>query len=249
MKLKDRVAIVTGAGTGIGKAISIGYAKEGADVAVVYTHSVEGANDTVAQVEAAGRRGIAVQCDMGDPESIRRMVKQVYDAFGRIDILVNNGAVFNSGLLLDQPLEAWDQTFNTNCRGAFLSMQAVAPYMEANGYGKIINITSMMAYRVSMVERMAYATSKIALIGLGKAAARSLGKKGICVNGIAPGTFIRDGFKASPEVLRLHDECTAVGRCALPPDIVGTAVFLASHDSDYVSGIDVLVDGGWVTGD
>lgn len=249
MKLKDCVAIVTGAGTGIGKAISVGYANEGADVAVIYTHSIEGANDTVAQVRAAGRKGIALPCDMGNPENIKAMVKEVYNAFGRIDILVNNGAVFNSGLLLSQPLEEWDQTFNTNCRGSFLAMQEVAPYMERQGGGKIININSMMAYRVSMIERMAYATSKMASIGLVKAAARSLGKKGIYVNGISPGTFIRQGFTAPPEVIRLHDDCTALGRCALPPDIVGTAVFLASHDSDYVDGVDILVDGGWAMGD
>lgn len=247
MKLKNQVAIVTGGSTGIGKGVAIGFAREGADVVVTY-HS-RSPEPVLQEIRALGRRALAVQVDLNDPESARNLVRTAYKEFGRVDILYNDAAAFSPGMLLTQPMEKWDETWNTNVRGTFITMQEAAKIMIEQGYGKIINIESVMRWRPSMSSRMAYHTSKAGIVGLTEAAAKTLGPKGVYVNAIAPGTFKREGFVDAPEVYKAHDEACSVGRTGIAEDMVGPSVFLASHDSDYVNGVCLLVDGGWAIGD
>lgn len=250
MRLEGRVALVTGAGTGIGQAICVGYAKEGADIAIAYSTSRAGAEETLAQVEALGRKGIIIQANIADPEQVKKMVDAAYEAFGRIDILVNNAAVRGNSLLLDCTVDVWDDCVNTNLRGSFLAMQAVAPIMIKQKYGKIINVCSILGYRPTMPTRAAYASTKSGLMSLTQSAAAELGPYGIYVNGFAPGTVavgaslaaMSDEAKARLDSLNKY---IPLRRRGDGEDMAGVALFLATDDSRYVNGACFLADGGW----
>ena len=251
--LKDKVCIVTGAGTGIGKAMCIGIAEEGGKVAIIYRNSAKGAEDTLQKVKEAGGEGMIVQCDVAYEDSINRMVQEVYDHFGRIDVLINNAAERGPGLLLEDACteENFESTFDVNVTSAFIATKAVAPIMLKQGAGRIINITSIQGYRPGMRARIAYQTSKTALEAFTRAASAELAPHGVTVNAMAPGAIDTSigGTGLSDEYKRKRDRWIPQRRDAQPWECVGSILFYASDMASYVSGQSFLVDGGWTCQD
>jgi 3-oxoacyl-[acyl-carrier protein] reductase len=249
VKLKDKIAIVTGGGSGIGRGIALAYAREGADVVVV-DRNLAGAQETIAGVEAAGRKGLAIQTDVAVPAQIDAMVAATVQAFGRIDVLVNVAGLMNAYSLLDTTLAQWDETIDVNLRGTFLCMQAVARVMVKQGHGSIINTSSILGSN-ARPKRAAYCASKAGINLITQCAALELGPKGIRVNAIAPGSIETPlvlSAPISPEALAKKIAAIPLQRRGEPADLAGPAVFLASDDAIYVTGDILTVDGGMTAG-
>jgi NAD(P)-dependent dehydrogenase (short-subunit alcohol dehydrogenase family) len=249
MRLKDKTAIVTGGGSGIGQAIALAYAGEGADI-VIADVNIKGAQATVDGVTAAGRRGLAVETDVSDLGAIQAMVDAARKEFGKIDILVNVAGVMSACAVLDTSEEQWDRVLDVNLKGTFFCLQAVARVMVEQGFGTILNTTSILG-RNARAKRSAYCASKAGIILVTQAAAMELGPKGIRVNAIAPGSI------ETPLVLSAlispEDQARKVARIPLlrrgdPVDLAGPAIFLASDEAAYVTGEIVTVDGGMTAG-
>ena len=255
MRFEGKVAVVTGGGTGIGRELCVAYAKEGAKVAVIYNSSRKGADETVTRITLAGGEAVAIQCDLSDVDSVRNMIREAYKAFGRIDILVNNGAARNQGYLLEQSLEDWNNLMDANLRGMFFAMQEAAPIMEKQGAGYIINVSSVMGYRPSLLTRIAYTSSKRGIMALTRSAADELGKKGIHVNCIVPGSFATGNPTDSKtagvneKVNERRKKAIALGRKANPDEMNGLTLFLSCPESEYIHGECIVCDGGWISGD
>jgi NAD(P)-dependent dehydrogenase (short-subunit alcohol dehydrogenase family) len=245
MRLKDKVAVVTGAGSGMGAAIAIGYAREGARVACADIN-LAGAEATVAEIRKAGGTGLAVPVDVGDADSVSRCITEVVRNFGRIDILVNDAGISRRGPFLEHLEENWDAVMRVNAKGYFLCSQAAAKVMIAQGGGAIVNISSITPAGI-LQNLCSYAASKGAVDALTKHLALELVKHGIRVNAIAPGmietNLSRERLK-DPEQRRSSIELVPMGRLGKPEDVVGAAVFLASTESAYVTGVVLPVDGG-----
>jgi NAD(P)-dependent dehydrogenase (short-subunit alcohol dehydrogenase family) len=246
MRLKDKVAIVTGGGSGIGRGVGIAFAREGAHV-VVADVNLQGARETVAQVEAAGRRGLAVRTDVSDPAQVTAMVEAARSTFGRIDVLFNGAGIIAPTPLLETSVEEWDRIMNVNLRGEFLCLQAAARVMVAQGRGKIINVTSILASQ-ARVNRAAYSASKAGIISLTQSAAVELGPLGVFVNAIAPGSIETPMTQAAPSTPEANQRKLAaipLRRRGEPSDLTGPAIFLACDESDYVTGTVLTADGGF----
>lgn len=247
MRLKDRVAIVTGGGFGIGRFYSIGIAREGGRVVIADIND-EAAALTVQTIQAAGWEAVAVHTDVADQESTKAMARTAMEAFGRIDILVNNAAFFANLPLRDFEeidVAEWDRVMAVNVRGTFLCAQAVVPHMRAQKYGKIINISSS-SLLFGNPKRIHYVTSKAALLGFSRSLARALGDDNICVNTIMPGGTDSEGLRAfqGEAYIQRMGANKAFKRVQKPEDLVGTVLFLASSDSDFITGAAIVVDGG-----
>lgn len=246
MRLKDRVAIVTGASRGIGRAIAIGLAREGASVVVNNTRADTAAAEVVRAISESGGRAVAAPADIRDLDEQDRLVATTLDAFGRLDTLVNNAGVeFREPFLQTRP-DVWDQTLAVNLRAPFFLSQKAARIMMRSGGGRIINISSVHDHH-PLRDRSAYAISKGGLAMLTKALAFELAEHGITVNAIAPGAILTDMNRESLSVpANLHKclEKISLKRLGGAEDIVGAAVYLASSESDYVTGATICVDGG-----
>jgi 3-oxoacyl-[acyl-carrier protein] reductase len=258
-RLQDRVALITGAGgtNSIGRAIAMRFAQEGARVGVLTRHA-SSATQVVKDIEAAGGFAIPLTCDVTDLDQCRASAKQLADVHGgKIDILVNNAAAARvvpsrTGLRLfdDYTVDEWDEAQDVNLKGMWFSTQAVFPYMKPQGYGKIINITSS-AFFEGLRGFIPYVASKGGIIGFTRALARELGEFGIRVNALAPGFTLTDSNAGQgPDYLQ-HCEHTREKQCLnvrneIPEDLAGPAFFLASPDSDFMSGQTLLVDGGLI---
>ena len=247
MRLNDKVVIVTGGGIGIGRAYSLGLAVEGARVVVA---DVADPKPTVNEIEARGGQALAVECDVSREADTLRMAAETVNRFGRIDVLINNAAIYG-GLkrrpFMEISVEEWDRVMAVNLRGLFLCARAVFPAMRAQGKGKIINISSSTFFK-GVPHYIHYTTSKGGVVGFTRSLARELGEFGIRVNAVAPGyTLSGENEKNTPEE-RKQDNVRSrmLKRAELPEDIVGTIVFLASDDSDFVTGQTIAVDGGSV---
>jgi 3-oxoacyl-[acyl-carrier protein] reductase len=248
-KLKDKVAIITGGAQGIGRAFSLGMADEGAKI-VVSDINVDAANVTVRDVEARGGEAIAIKSDVSVVEDTLEMARKAVERFGRIDILVNNAAIFARIKVTMAPfyeldIDEWDRVIDVNLKGPFLCARAVFPYMKQQKSGKIINLSSATFFKGSDAF-IHYVASKGGVISLTRSMARTLGKFNINVNSIAPGrTFSED---ADDEPALRQSESFApkrlIQRVEYPEDLVGTAIFLASSDSDFITGQTIVVDGG-----
>jgi len=246
MKLKDKVAIVTGGSRGIGAAICRAYAKEGATVIVVNKNHPEKGVEVANQIKQAGGRAQAIACDISRPDAVRNLVQEVIKQHGHIDILVNNAGTLIFKNFEDHTLEEWDFTIDTNLKSAFLLSQAVVPYMKNQHYGKIIFISSLAAIR-GIGGAAAYSASKGGLLALAKSMVAELAVYGININLITP------GFTATPMNQELRNDPNFMRQIKPPPsgelvmqpeDLASAAVYLASEDSRTVHGLDLIVDGG-----
>jgi len=248
-KLDQRVAIVTGGGTGIGWDIALTFAKEGADV-VVCSRKIASLKEAAEEIKALGRRSLAIATDVGVKEQVQSMAKRTIDEFGRIDILVNNAGVIRRALLMETDEEDWDAIIATNLKGVFLCTQAVAKYMIEQKYGKIINISSICGRGGALRGLSSYSAAKAGVIQLTKSAALELSPYGININAIAPGSIITPMtyFQRTPEqveqFLENSKKLAVLGRMGAAQDIANAALFLASDDSSFICGETIAVDGG-----
>jgi len=246
MKLAKKVALVTGGSRSIGRAIALGFAREGADVAVNYVSNTEEARSTVRDIEALGRQALAVKADTSKRAEVEAMVNDVWERFGQIDILVNNAGVQKRVFFLELEEKDWDWMLGVNLKGYYLVGQAVAARMKARGHGAIVNISSEAAGFPA--QRMtAYCVSKAGVAMLTKCMALELAQYGIRVNALAPGltrTDINRKDLEDEEFLKMRVARIPLGRVMNPEDLVGAALFLASSDSETATGTTLQVDGG-----
>lgn len=240
---KDKVALVTGASRGIGRAISLALAAQGARIVAVDLLQ-EGNEKLVAEIKAAGGEAVAVQGNVTASADVERMFDEAVAAFGRVDILVNNAGITRDALLLRMKDEDWDAVLTVNLKGAFLCSRAAAKIMSKQRYGRIINIASVVG-QMGNAGQANYCASKAGLIGLTKSNARELARRSVTVNAVAPGFIATDMTDALPEKTR--EELAAqipLERLGSAQDIANAVLFLASEASGYITGQVLAVNGG-----
>jgi len=242
--LQNKVAIVTGGSLGIGRAIALDLAANGADVALNYRKHDAEAKGIVAEIEKMGRRGLAVQADVASFADAQRMVDTVVQTFGHLDILVNNAGINRDAVVWKMTEEQWDEVIAINLKGYFNYTRAVAPIFKEQGSGRIVNITSINGLRGKFGQSN-YVATKAGIIGLTKSVARELGKFQVTVNAIAPGLIETDMVKQAPQNVR--DMALAdilVGHLGQPEDVAFTVTFLCSNRARHITGQVIQVDGG-----
>ena len=243
MRLAGKVAIVTGGARHIGAAYARKLAAEGA---VVVIADVLDGNGVIEEIKSCGGKAMGLQVDVSREEDTARMAAETVNAFGRIDILVNNAAIFIA--IQRQPFyeitaDEWDRVSAVNIKGPFLCAKAVFPQMKQQRNGKIINISSSTVFSGTPLF-LHYVASKAALIGMTRSLAREVGEYGICVNAIAPGLIQHEGQNAPKEFTEFQLKARSLKRLQTPEDLLGVLIYLASSDSDFVTGQTFLVDGG-----
>lgn len=244
MKLKDRVAIVTGGARGIGKAIALAFVREGARVALVDVES-ERLNASKEQIEKEGGKAIVILCDITKWSEVQGMVDRVKGAFGRIDILVNNAGIIRRGTIETVTEEEWDRVIEVNLKGTFNCSKAVVETMKQQGYGKIINISSIAGKMGDITSAPGYGPSKAGIDALTKTLARQLAPYGINVNGVAPHAIETEmSAQWSEERRREIIASIPLGRLGKPEDVASAVLFLASDDASFITGEILDVNGG-----
>ncbi|MFA5876706.1 MAG: SDR family oxidoreductase [Candidatus Margulisiibacteriota bacterium] len=247
MRLQNKIAIITGAGSGIGQGVALAFIEEGAKV-IVADWSEEGGIETMEQIKKAGGEAIFVKTDVSKKADIEQMVKICLDNFGRVDILVNNAGVYKSGNFHEISEEDWDTVLDINLKSVFLGSKRVIPEMLKQGKGKIISVTSI-AGLVGFDKSGPYCASKGGMIALTREMALEYAPKKINVNCIAPGvikTAMTKDMLADPTTKQFLKSSAPYPRFGEPKDIAMAAVYLASDESDFVNGEVLVVDGGWV---
>jgi 3-oxoacyl-[acyl-carrier protein] reductase len=250
MLLKDKVAIVTGASRGIGRATALALAKEECNVVVAYEKRREKADEVTQAAKQSGVKAMAVACDVSNRSDVESMFKTTVQEFGKVDILVNNAGVDFGAKLLETTDDAWDRTLDVNLKGVFLCTQVAARYMIQRRYGKIVNVASNSGFGIAVWREAAYAASKAGVIQLTKTAAFELGEYGINVNCVAPGAVNTEMLKGNmsdheyAQFLDARKKITSLGFVAEPEDIANVILFFASDESRFVTGKTLLVDGG-----
>ncbi|WP_300455803.1 3-oxoacyl-ACP reductase family protein [Desulfobacula sp.] len=248
MKLEGKKAIVTGGSRGIGKAIALMYAKEGADVLVNYHSNDAAARETVAEIEALGRKAVAVAADVANYTSAQNMVDECVKQLGGVDIVVNNAGVSKPSMLLKMKEEDWDAIIDIHLKAAFNTTQAAGRYMKEKKYGKIINVISTAGI-FGTIGQINYASAKAGIIGFTKSASRELGRYNINVNVICPGitkTEMTGKLQSDEKLRKIYEGRIQLGRFAAPEEIAPAFVFLASDDASYITGQVLGVDGGYI---
>lgn len=245
MRLKEKIALVTGASRGLGKAIALHLANEGAHIIVNYAKHSEKAKEVVAAIESTGGKALAMQADVSCWQDVEKMVDTIYETFGRIDILVNNAGVNRDELLISMEPDDWDAVINTNLGGLFHCTKAVAKYMMIQKSGRIINLSSVAGERGGRGQSN-YAASKGGVNAFTRSVAMELAPKKITVNAVAPGVVETE--MSSTVIRRAKDfilNSVALKRLGQPEEIAKVVTFLASDDSSYITGEVIRVDGGF----
>jgi 3-oxoacyl-[acyl-carrier protein] reductase len=246
MLLGNKVALVTGASRGIGRAVAVALAKAGAKVVVNYAGNAAAAQETINEIEAFGGEAIAVQADVAQAESVDALLKQTLETYGRVDILVNNAGITRDNLLLRMKEDDWDAVMNTNLKGVFHCTKQVSRVMIKQKSGKIINMTSVVGV-MGNAGQSNYAAAKAGVIGFTKSMAKELASRGITVNAVAPG-FIATDMTAvlSDQVKTEMASSIPLTRMGQPEEVAAAVLFLASGSADYITGQTLHVDGGMV---
>ncbi|QBM76692.1 SDR family oxidoreductase [Sphingomonas sp. AAP5] len=247
MLLAGKTVLVTGASAGIGRAVAIGCARHGADVALNFARDVAGAESAVAEIEALGRKGVAIQGDVADPKTATDFVTKAVAALGRVDVFVNNAGICPFHAFLDMPVETFERTMQVNLHGAYFMVQAAANQMVKQGDGGSIIAMSSISALVGGEYQTHYTPTKAGLHSLMQSVAIALGKHKIRCNSLFPGTILTDINKddlADTKKREYMESRIPLGRLGQPDDLVGPTVFLASDLARYVTGASLLVDGG-----
>ena len=244
MSLKGKVALVTGGSRGIGRAVCLELARQGADVAVNYAGNEAAAQETAQACRELGVRAVVLRADVADAAACDAMVAQVLEQLGRLDILVNNAGITRDGLMLRMPEADWDAVLDTNLKGAFHCMRAAYKTMMRQKSGRVVNISSIVGLRGNAGQTN-YAASKAGLIGLTKSLARELASRNVTVNAVAPGFIETDMTAALPEAVRAEmAKGIPAGRAGKPEDVANAVAFFAAEQSSYLTGQVLCADGG-----
>lgn len=245
MRLKDKVALVTGSAQGIGREIAFTFAKEGADV-VISDINLQKAQETSVQIEAQSRKSLAIQLDVTNYASVEDSVNKILDKFGKIDILVNNAGITKDNLMLRMSEADWDAVINVNLKGTFNCTKAVSRAMLKARSGKIINIASIIGI-IGNPGQANYSASKAGIIALTKTTAKEFASRNINVNAVAPGFIQTDMTAKLPEELKQKMlQAIPLGKLGNAADVANTCLFLASEEAGYITGQTIVVDGGMV---
>ncbi len=245
MRFENKIVIVTGAGRGIGQAIAVGFAQEGADV-VLCGRSPAPLEETAEQVRALGRKATVVPTDVGDAASVDACIAKVMEEFGRVDVVVNNAGVTRDKLIIRMADEDWDEVLRINLKGAFLFSRAAAKVMMKQRSGSLINITSVVGL-TGNAGQSNYSASKAGLIAMTKSLAKELASRGVRVNAVAPGFIISQMTDVLPEAIKSQMLANIpLGRFGAGEDIAKSVLFLASNDAGYITGQTLSVNGGMV---
>jgi 3-oxoacyl-[acyl-carrier protein] reductase len=244
MELEGKAAIVTGGTRGIGRAIALDLAANGADVALNYRKSDDLAVELAETIRGMGRRALAIQADVSSYDEAQAMVRTVLDKFGRLDILVNNAGMNWDGVVWKMAEEQWDRVIEVDLKGTFNYTRAIAPVFREQGGGKIVNITSINGLRGKFGQSN-YSAAKAGVIGFTKACARELGRYSVNVNAVAPGLIETEMVKAAPETVREMALAEIVlGRLGLPEEVAHVVTFLCTEKARHITGQVIQVDGG-----
>ncbi len=244
MRLKSKKAIVTGAGQGIGRSIALKLAQEGADVVIAEMNSGTG-TQTAKEVETLGRKALSFAVDVANQKQVQAMIDQVLKAWKRVDILVNNAGFDRPAHLLKMNEEDWEAVLGVHLKGTLNCIQAVAPHMIENNYGKIVNMSSVWG-KSGAVSEVSYSTAKAGIIGLTKSVARELGRYQINVNVILPGLILTPTIsKMAEKYQSMIVEHTPLKRMGQPEEVANVVAFLVSDEASFVTGAMVEVSGGW----
>ena len=247
MRLEGKKAVVTGGGRGVGRAISLAFGREGADVIINYVRNDEAAKEAVSKLREMGRDGLAVKANVAVKEDAERLIGTCVDRFGRIDILVNNAGVSKPALLHKMTEQQWDEVVDIHLKGAFLCTQAASPHFMEQNSGKIINVTSVAGI-VGTTGQINYAAAKGGLISFTKSCARELARYHVTANVISLGIVATDMTKKlqeDPKLREIYLRRILLNRYAEPQDIAPAFIFLASDESSYITGQLLCVDGGY----